>query len=55
MTHHPDDIASVTAANRDRLMGVAAAISTITNSENTMIDLAELEAKALTTRPEVTK
>lgn len=46
MTHHPDDLASVTAANRDRLMGVAAAISTITNSDNTMIDLAELEAKA---------
>lgn len=29
MTHHPDDLASVTAANRDRLMGVAAAIRKI--------------------------
>ena len=46
MTHHPEDLASVTAANRDRLMGVAAAISTITNSERHMIDLADLEAKA---------
>lgn len=47
MSAHPDDLASVTAANRDRLMGVAAAISTITNSERDMIDLADLEAKAL--------
>jgi hypothetical protein len=46
MSGHPDDLASVTAANRDRLMGVAAAISTITNSERDMIDLAELEFKA---------
>lgn len=46
MSAHHDDLASVTAANHDRLMGVAAAISTITNSENTMIDLADLEAKA---------
>lgn len=46
MSAHPDDLASVTAANRDRLMGVAAAISTITNSERHMIDLSNLEAKA---------
>ena len=46
MSAHPDDIASVTAANRDRLMGVAAAISTITNSERQMNDLSDLEAKA---------
>lgn len=26
MTHHPEDLASVTAANRDRLMGLAAAV-----------------------------
>ena len=39
MSAHPDDLASVTAANRDRLMGVAAAISTITNSENTMTNI----------------
>ena len=37
MSAHPDDLASVTAANRDRLMGVAAAISTITDSERDMI------------------
>jgi hypothetical protein len=39
MTLHPDDLASVTAANRDRLMGVAAAISTITNSERDMTNI----------------
>lgn len=51
MSAHPDDLASVTAANRDRLISVAAAISTITNSENTMtniltipVDIARLDA-----------
>ena len=51
MSAHPDDLASVTAANRDRLMGVAAAISTITNSERDVpniltipVDIAQLDA-----------
>lgn len=30
MTPHPEDLASVTAANRDRLMGVAAAVAFLT-------------------------
>ena len=49
MSGHPDDLASVTAANRDRLMGVAAAIFEITNSERHMNDLADLEASARAT------
>lgn len=38
---HPDDLRSVTAANRDRLMGLAAAIQTITAP----IDLSKKESR----------